>query len=356
MQALALVFGTRPEIIKLAPVIYAARDAGRDVLLFHTNQHYDHALDAVFFEELGLPPVTANLGVGSGTQAEQLAKALVALEPLCLEHNPSHVIVQGDTNAVLAGALVASKLHIPVAHVEAGLRSHDRTMPEEVNRIITDHVSSVLFPPTEDCRQNLLAEGISADLIHVVGNTIVDAVAIAKDRARALNVLSSLELSPKHYLLATLHRPSNVDTEEALRACLTLIDQVATAAQMPAVLPIHPRTKHKLEQFSLQIPSSIRIIEPQGYLSMISLIEQARCVLTDSGGIQEESCILQTPCLTLRDTTERPETVEVGASILVHHNSALALEAFSRIPATGGWLNPFGDGSSGKQIVSLLAQ
>lgn len=352
MTHLALVFGTRPEIIKLAPVIRAAKVAGIQTTLIHTNQHYSRELDAVFFEELELPAPNYNLEVGSGTQAQQTAKCMERLEPILLEIAPSYVVVQGDTNAVLAGALTASKLNIPVAHIEAGLRSYDRAMPEEINRIITDHISTQLFPPTQPCADTLVREGISTLTIHTVGNTIVDAVLQGKELAKSV-IPSDFGVEAGRYLLCTLHRPSNVDTKESLAACLTVVRAVQQETGLPVLFPAHPRTKGNLARFSLTLPEDVVIMDPVGYRAMIWLQQNARMILTDSGGIQEEACILGTPCVTLRDTTERPETVSVGASILAHHDTELALKGLQI--TRDSWENPFGDGTAGEQIVAILS-
>lgn len=355
MKPLAFVLGTRPEIIKTAPAIHAATAAGIPFVLIHTNQHYSAELDTVFFKDLSLDPPAHNLQVGAGTQSEQTARMIERLEPLLREIDPAWVIVQGDTNSVLAGALVASKLTIPVAHIEAGLRSYDRTMPEEINRIVTDHISSAHFPPTPACAKTLKSEGIAESSIHTVGNTVVDAV--LQNAARCTEAgLKQFQLNPQGYVLLTLHRPSNVDAKEDLEAVFSALEEVSPQLQVPFVLPIHPRTKGALEKHSIQVPGCVQIIDPVGYLEMLTLQKFAAYIFTDSGGIQEEACILTTPCLTLRENTERPETVEVGANVLVGRDPQKMRAALDHFAHKKTWENPFGDGTAGEQIIQILSK
>lgn len=354
MSAIAIVLGTRPEIIKIWSLVEAAHKAKVTVEIYHTNQHYDAAMDANFFEELGLPAPAVNLHVGSGSHGVQTAKMLQGLEQAFLERRPGVVVVQGDTNSVLAGALAAAKLGIPVAHVEAGLRSFDRAMPEELNRIMTDHISDYLFPPTQLQHQLLIKEGIDAAKVHVVGNTIVDAVGLGVARAVKLNRRQELGL-PDSYLLLTCHRPSNTDSEASFLAILQAAQELARSYGMPVYFPMHPRLAAKralVDKFP-----EIHCIAPLGYLDMLTYTQHARLVLTDSGGIQEEACILQTKCLVLRTTTERPETLEVGGAELVAEVTLPAIlaahEALKNREVT--WRNPFGDGRAGERIISVLA-
>ncbi|ASJ12268.1 non-hydrolyzing UDP-N-acetylglucosamine 2-epimerase [Thermococcus thioreducens] len=359
----AFVFGTRPEIIKLAPVIRAFIERSVEPLLIHTGQHYDYEMSAVFLEELELPPIDYHLEVGSGSQAEQTGKAMINIERVLMKEKPDVTLVQGDTNTVLAGALAAVKLKIPVAHVEAGLRSFDRTMPEEINRILADHASEVLFAPTEEAGKNLEREGITEG-VYVVGNTIVDAVLQNAEVAeRKSDVLGRFDLKPKKYILITAHRAENTDSRENL----TKLVEILEALPMRAIYPMHPRTKNRLKEFGLweRINSieNLTITKPLGYLDFLKLEKSAFAIMTDSGGIQEESIILNVPCLTLRYNTERPETVKAGGNILVglekervlrYLNKLLEDEEFYLKMANAP--NPFGDGKAGERIAEILLE
>jgi UDP-N-acetylglucosamine 2-epimerase (non-hydrolysing) len=304
-----LVASTRPEVIKLSPVMRALEKHGLDYLFVTTGQHYDYALFEGFIRDLGLREPDCNIRVGSGSQAYQTSRALVALEKLMIKKKPSVVIVEGDTNSVLSSALAAVKLCIPVAHVEAGLRSHDKNMPEEVNRIVADHCSELLFAPTETAGLNLINEGIMPGKIFIVGNTIVDAT------------LNNLEVAKRKgvrkfhgdYLVLTLHRAENVDDKGRLKGIIEAVDSLGEKV----VFPAHPRTVKRLEDFGLGEMRNIHIIEPLGYLEFLMLLSRAKAVLTDSGGIQEEALVLKVPCFTLRTTTERPESVETGGNMIV---------------------------------------
>jgi UDP-N-acetylglucosamine 2-epimerase (non-hydrolysing) len=351
---ICFILGTRPEIIKLSPVIRECVSQKIDHFIIHSNQHYSENMDAIFFKELELEPPKYNLNVGSGLHGEMTGKILTGVEKILLEEKPDWILVQGDTNTVIAGALAASKINIKVGHIEAGLRSYDRTMPEETNRIITDHISDALFCPTQKQADIVLNEGINKNNIFVTGNTIVDAV------------FQNLKLIEKHseishyqtekYFLLTSHRPSNVDSKENLSELLEAITDISIKHNVPVYFPIHPRTKKQIELFNIKINTNcIKLMEPVGYLEMLALEKNAQLIFTDSGGIQEEACILQVPSLTLRENTERPETVEVGATILVGHNKQkilLATEKIINIPRT--WSNPFGDGLTAKNIINLL--
>ncbi|BAD85419.1 UDP-N-acetylglucosamine 2-epimerase [Thermococcus kodakarensis KOD1] len=357
----ALVFGTRPEIIKLAPVVRAFLEMGIKPLLIHTGQHYDYEMSRIFLEELELPPIDYHLEVGSGTQAEQTGKAMIKIEKVLMEERPDVTLVQGDTNTVLAGALASVKLKIPVAHVEAGLRSFDRTMPEEINRILADHASEVLFPPTEEARKNLEREGITEN-VYVVGNTIVDAVLqnslVAEKKS---DVLERLDLKPKEYILITAHRAENTDSWENL----TRLVEILESLPMMAVYPIHPRTEGRLKRFGLweRVASIENLIltKPLGYLDFLRLEKNAFAVMTDSGGVQEEAIILDVPCLTLRYNTERPETVKAGGNILVGLERERVLRYLQRLIEDRDFYekmakapNPFGDGKAGEKIAKIL--
>ena len=357
----AFVFGTRPEIIKLAPVVRAFDELGVESLLIHTGQHYDYEMSRVFLEELGLDGIDHHLEVGSGTQAEQTGRAMMEIERVLMNEKPDVTLVQGDTNTVLAGALASVKLGIPVAHVEAGLRSFDRTMPEEINRILADHASEVLFAPTEEARENLEREGIMEN-VYVVGNTVVDAVLQNSELAeKKSNVLERLDLKPRGYILVTAHRAENTDRRENLEKLVEILENLP----IKAVYPMHPRTRGKLREFGLmgrvEAIENLMITKPLGYLDFLRLERNARLIMTDSGGIQEEAIILNVPCLTLRYNTERPETVKAGGNVLVgleldrvlHYvDRLLADEGFYRMMATAP--NPFGDGKAGERIAKVL--
>jgi UDP-N-acetylglucosamine 2-epimerase (non-hydrolysing) len=352
---LAIILGTRPEIIKMSPIIRECEKQNLDYFIFHTGQHYSYELDKVFFDELDLPYPKYNIEIGSGTHAEETGKALIGIERVLMNEKPDAVLVEGDTNTVLAGALAASKLHIKVGHVEAGLRSGDRNMPEEINRILTDHCSDYLFAPTEKAKEILLAENIPPEKIFVTGNTIVDAVyqhlSISEER---VNPLHDLELTPKEYFLVTAHRQENVDVKERLKSILNGLELVRDEFSLPIIYPIHPRTSKRIKEFGLKV-NGINLINPSGYLEFLQLEAKAKLVLTDSGGIQEETCILGVPCVTLRDNTERPETLEVGSNILVGTDSEKMLNRVEKmLTRDNNWKNPFGNGTAGLKIVDIL--
>jgi len=352
---LAIVLGTRPEIIKMSPVIRECETRGVDYFVLHTGQHYSHNLDSIFFEELELPAPRYNLHVGSGTHAQETARMLTGIEDVLLKEQPEVVLVEGDTNTVLAGALAAAKLHIKVAHVEAGLRSFDRRMPEEINRVLTDHISDFLFAPTKKAQEMLLAEGILQERIFITGNTIVDAVHQSLEISkRSSDVLERLSLDAGVYLLITAHREENVDVRERFRGILEGLELVYRELDLPVVYPIHPRTAKRIKEFGLKVPEGVEVIEPLGFLDFLQLESSARLVLTDSGGVQEESCILGVPCITLRDNTERPETLEVGANVLAGTQPESIMKAAKEMLNRKGWSNPFGDGRAGERIVEVV--
>lgn len=351
-----IVLGTRPEIIKLAPVIREYQKRGIDFKILHTNQHYTYEMDRLFFKELNLPEPDINLNVGSGTQGEQSGKMLIRIEKKVLEDKPGLIIVQGDTNTVMAGALVGVKLHIHVAHVEAGLRSFDRTMPEEINRIVADHSSDILLAPTEVAKQNLLAEGISRDFIHVTGNTIVDAT-LQHLKYIDKSVMDRLGLKEGEYFLSTFHRAENVDNRDRLTSILGGLKAAADRYEIPVVVPMHPRTEKMIEHFGLHLPDNMLVTDPVGYLEFLALEKWARAILTDSGGLQEEASILRVPCVTLRDNTERPETVDSGANIVAGVKkdsiiSALADILTRHMPEK----NPYGDGTASRKILDIIEE
>ena len=308
-----LVAGARPNFMKIKPVLDALERRGVETILVHTGQHYDPQMSDVFFDELGIRKPDHSLGVGSGTHAEQTARVMTAFEPLLDALTPDVVVVVGDVNSTLACAIVAAKAVIPVAHVEAGLRSRDWTMPEEVNRVVTDRLSTYLLAPSPDGVDNLKAEGEPDEEIFLVGNVMVDTLLTNLDRARARPILNDLELTPNRYGLITLHRPATVDVPHILEPLVTVLAELSAAC--PLVFPVHPRTRRQLD--ALHLPDTLRLTEPLGYLDFIALEASARIVLTDSGGVQEETTVLGVPCLTLRDNTERPITIEEGTNQLV---------------------------------------
>ncbi len=358
MVKFSVVLGTRPEIIKLSSIIRLLYSNNDDFFIVHSGQHYSYSLDKIFFEELDLPLPKYNLDVGSGSHAVMTSKIMVGLEKIFLYEKPDFVIVQGDTNTVLSAALVASKLFIPVVHVEAGLRSFDNSMPEEINRIVTDHISSFLFPPTVESKNLLLKENISEDKIFVVGNTIVDAVfenSVIADRK--VNILEDLDLESKKYFLLTMHRPGNVDFKENIENIFLGLKKVYEKFNFPFIFPIHPRTKNNILKFKIKIPSFIKVIDPVGFLEFLQLEKNARMIFTDSGGVQEEACILKVPCVTLRFNTERPETLKVKSNILVGNDPNKIFEGSKvMFEKNSSWNNPFGEGDSGKKIISILKE
>jgi UDP-N-acetylglucosamine 2-epimerase (non-hydrolysing) len=353
---LAVVLGTRPEIIKMSSTIRECASRGLDYFVVDTGQHYDHELSRVFFETLQLPPPRYQLHVGSGTHGQQTGRLLMETEQVLIAERPDTVLVQGDTNTVLAGALAASKLGIRVGHVEAGLRSLDRTMPEETNRILTDHLSDMLFAPTPEAVENLIEEGIPVGMIFMTGNTIVDALVqhleIARKESRILN---HFHLSKQQYLLSTVHRPENVDCRDRLVAILQSFAVVCSRFGLPLIIPMHPRTRKMLHAFDLGMPAQVLAVEPMGYLDFLQLQSNAAMILTDSGGVQEEACILRVPCVTLRNNTERPETVRVGANMVAGVQPEMVVTCAERMYSVPrDWPNPFGDGRSFCRILDAV--
>lgn len=345
------VVGARPQFVKAAPVSRAIRARGQEILV-HTGQHYDQSMSDIFFEELQIPHPEYHLHVGSKSHGAQTGEMLTKVEEVLLKEKPDVLLVYGDTNSTLAGALAAAKLHIPVAHVEAGLRSFNRRMPEEVNRVLTDHVSRWLFCPTETAVKHLRSEGVTAG-VHLVGDVMLDVVnfnsKLANERSQVLN---HLEIPPKSYILVTLHRAENTDDPTRLAAIVSALNEL----EITAILPLHPRTVGKLDQFGLKITNpNVRVIPPVGYLDMLQLEVHASKILTDSGGVQKEAFFAQVPCITMRDETEWTETVELGTNVLVGADSVKILETvqqftvdFSQVPAA------FGDGTTATQIVDIL--
>jgi UDP-N-acetylglucosamine 2-epimerase (non-hydrolysing) len=341
--------------MKMAPVVAALTEAGSRPLLVHTGQHYDQAMSQVFFDQLGMPTPDIHLEVGSDTHARQTARIMTAFEPVLLEHRPDWVVVAGDVNSTVATGLVAAKLEVPVAHVEAGLRSFDRTMPEEINRVLTDHLSDLLFTTEESGNLNLQREGIPDERVAFVGNCMVDSLRTHVEAAIAQEPWQKLGLTPGGYALMTLHRPSNVDDPETLRSLISTASRIAE--ELPVVFPLHPRTRQRLDDLGLAAPAGLRLEPPLPYLSFLGLMARARCVLTDSGGIQEETTALSVPCLTLRWNTERPSTVDTGTNRLVGTEKSKILAAFDDILGERwqqGEIPPLWDGRAGERIAERL--
>lgn len=354
----SFVLGTRPEIIKLAPVIQECHRRGVDTHVIHTGQHYSDSLDAVFFRQLGLSPPDANLEVGSDDHGAQTGAMLAGIEEELHDIEPAVVFVQGDTNSTLAGALVGSKMDVDVAHVEAGLRSFDDDMPEETNRVIIDHISDHLFPPTEETAALLRNEGISEDRITVTGNTVVDAVQTYDDRAASESrILSELGLTEGQFDLLTAHRVETVDDRDAFERILSGVSRASAQADQEVIYPIHPRAEDRLEEFGIAVPARIRLVEPLGFFDFLRLESTADVVFTDSGGVQEETSILGTPCVTLRYGTERPETAFVGANCVAGREpSAIVAAATQMRGKAGDWKTPFGDGTAAVQILDTIPE
>ncbi len=354
---ISIVLGTRPEIIKFSPVIRECERLGLNFFVLHTGQHYSYNMDRVFFEQLELPEAEYNLDVGSGSHAEQTGEMLMGIESVLREEEPDVVLVEGDTNTVLAGALAAAKLGIRVGHVEAGLRSYDCEMPEEVNRVLADHCSDLLFAPTEKSRQILLGEGVSGEKVFVTGNTVVDAVyqnfKIAKRKG---DVHGCLGVDGDGYFLVTVHRQENVDDEKRFRGILEGLEMVHKEFGAQVVYPIHPRARKQLSVFDLET-NGIILTEPLDYLAFLQVESRAKLVFTDSGGVQEEACVLKVPCVTLRYNTERPETLEVGANVLAGTEPIEIVDKAKCMLNNGNsWENPFGDGKAAMRIVDVLRE
>lgn len=351
------VIGARPQFIKAAAVSRVLRKDYTEILV-HTGQHYDQNMSDIFFEELEIPKPDYNLGIGSASHGAQTGRMLEVVESVLLKESPDWVLVYGDTNSTLAGALAAVKLHIPVAHVEAGLRSHNRRMPEEINRVLTDHSADMLFAPTLTAVENLRREGIPENKIYLVGDVMYDAALYYGTRAEQIsNILDKLELEPGKYILATVHRAENTDDPARLKA---IFEGLARAArELPVVLPLHPRTRAALEQEELleKVTDFIKIIKPVGYLDMVMLEKNARLVATDSGGVQKEAFFYRVPCVTLREETEWVELVELGWNRLVPPLSpSVVVEGIYSALETPRGLEgqPYGDGRSAERIVRHL--
>jgi UDP-N-acetylglucosamine 2-epimerase (non-hydrolysing) len=360
------VVGARPNFMKMAPLVEAmkAYPAIRS-LLIHTGQHYDTNMSKLFFDDLALPTPDVYLEVGSGSHAQQTAKIMIEMEKVLLREQPDLTLVVGDVNSTIACALTSVKLGVPVAHVESGLRSYDRTMPEEINRVLTDAISTYLFTTERGAATNLLKEGIPCDRIFFVGNVMIDSLLKNLEKAHTSTVLADLRLIPHRYALLTLHRPSNVDDKASYARLLEAISRVQD--ELPVVYPVHPRTRRKILEFKLeeQYPflsagsASFRMVEPQGYLDFLQLMRNARLVLTDSGGVQEETTVLGVPCITMRENTERPVTVSEGTNVLVGTDTeAIVRESMKVLEGKvhAGRVPELWDGKAANRIVAILAE
>jgi UDP-N-acetylglucosamine 2-epimerase (non-hydrolysing) len=351
------VVGARPNFMKIAPVMEAlSRHKGVTQRLVHTGQHYDEKMAGIFFEQLGLPRPDRDLEVGSGTQAEQTAAVMVKFERVLDEERPDMVVVVGDVNSTLAATLVAAKAGVPVAHVEAGLRSFDLTMPEEINRMVTDRLARILLTPSRDADENLRKEGVDEGRIHFVGNVMIDTLLRHRARAPWGEVSGRLSLGDRGYSVLTLHRPANVDAADALARILSRIEPVA--AEYPVVFPVHPRTARRMKESGIEPPAgSVKLVEPLGYLEFLALMDHAALVLTDSGGIQEETTVLGVPCFTLRDNTERPVTITQGTNTLVGADAgglARAYETFRSGARPAAQIPEFWDGRARERVADVL--
>ena len=343
---LASIVGARPQFIKLAPVSRALRQAHKEIVI-HTGQHYDYRMSALFFDELAIPSPDYHLEIGSGFHGAQTGRMLEAVEQVLMKERPDWVIVYGDTNSTLAGALAAAKLRIPLAHVEAGLRSFNRAMPEEVNRVVTDHLSDRLFCPTRTACQHVNNEGITQG-VEIVGDVMYDILLQVRSKidTRAQVLLPTLGITPQSYMLVTVHRAANTDDAEPLRRIAHALNKL----EMPVVFPVHPRTLACLERFDIALSKHIRLIEPVGYVDMLALERAAYRILTDSGGVQKEAFLLGVPCVTLREETEWPETVVAGWNVLVGNRWEAIVKAVDLPWPNQPEQNPFGDGAAAKRI------
>lgn len=356
------VVGARPNFMKIAPIMAAYGEASNiEPMLVHTGQHYDERMSDLFFRQLGIPQPDINLGIGSGSHAVQTAAIMQAFEQVVLDHKPDALLVVGDVNSTIACGLVAVKMGVKLIHVEAGLRSFDRSMPEEVNRLLTDSISDLLFCTEQSGIDNLRNEGVADKKVFLVGNVMIDTLLKNRDRADESTILTDEHLTSKGYAVLTLHRPSNVDNPEVLGRLLDALEVVQ--ADMPVIFPIHPRTRKNLAESPLgkrlETMTNIRLLDPIGYLDFLKLMAEARLVLTDSGGIQEETTILKVPCLTLRENTERPVTASIGSSEVVGTDTQKILAAY-RLVTDGNWrkpeIPPLWDGKAATRIVEIIAR
>lgn len=348
----AVLVGTRPELIKIAPALCALEKRSIRYLFIHSNQHYSEELDKKIISDLQIRKPDVNLGVGSSSQGEQTANILTGMDKILQRYTPKILLVHGDTNTTLGGALSAKKMHVPVAHIEAGLRSFDLEMPEEVNRTLTDHISTVLFAPTRQAKINLLKEGISKN-VFVTGNTIADAVRIYAPLIAKSGVLEKQKIVRDQYILATAHRPENVDSESRLEKLMRVFSHAGTYRSQEILWPIHPRTQKNIQRYHIAIPRNIHVIRAVGYIDMLALLSNASLVITDSGGIQEEAYILHRPLITVRSSTERPETMSANFLVdLSREKMTKALRAYKS--RTIRWHPAFGDGKASERIVDII--
>ncbi|OGW77855.1 MAG: UDP-N-acetylglucosamine 2-epimerase [Omnitrophica bacterium RIFCSPHIGHO2_02_FULL_46_20] len=362
------ILGTRPEIIKLSPLIRLCQNKRVPFKIIHSGQHYSYAMDRVFFSELKLPMPDYRLDIRSKAphmQGEHTGRMLIEIEKILLKDMPKAVIVQGDTNTALAGAMTAEKIsttksytgfEIKVAHVEAGLRSYDRSMPEEINRFLVDHISDFLFVPTAIQKNIVLKEGVPSDNVFVTGNTIVDAVRANLALAgKKKAFLSKIGVKKGNFILLTLHRQENVDSEKTFRRICRGINLVTEKLGMSVVFPVHPRTEKKIRAFDIEFHNNVKVLRPLDFLTFLYAESTASLILTDSGGVQEEACMLKVPCVTLRDNTERPETIKVGANIISGRDPDEILKAsLKMIEVRRDWPNPFGDGKASSRMLDIL--
>ena len=357
---LMLIAGARPNFMKIAPLTREITlQSAIDPVLVHTGQHYDEKMSELFFRQLGLPEPDINLGVGSGSHAAQTANLMARFEPVLLEHKPDAVLVVGDVNSTIACGLVAVKLGVKLIHVEAGLRSCDRSMPEEINRILTDAISDLLFCTEQAGVDNLLREGVEPARVHLVGNVMIDTLLQNRERFAESPILEQLGLEPERYAVITLHRPSNVDDPGIFRGLLEAIDVLQS--DQPVVFPVHPRTRARLIEFGLGdrtgAMAGLHLVDPVGYLDFQRLVSAARVVLTDSGGIQEETTVLGVPCLTLRENTERPVTISNGSNHLVGTCPANIIAAYREVmqgPVRVSRIPPLWDGKAAERIIGII--
>ncbi len=357
MYKVLSVVGARPNFMKVAPIHRAlSKKSNIESVICHTGQHYDQKMSKVFFEDLEMPVPHIYLGIGGGSHAEQTGKVMMAFEKEVLELKPDLILVVGDVNSTLACSIVAKKLHIPVVHVEAGLRSFDREMPEEINRLVTDSISDMFFVTEDSGYQHLMEDGVDKSKVHFTGNVMIDSLVHFKEKAALSPVLADNNLTPQNYLLVTLHRPSNVDSLENL----TLLSEILNAAaeRIKVVFPIHPRTLNNLKKHNLSLDSeNIILLEPQGYLDFLQLMQNAKGLLTDSGGIQEETTFLNIPCLTLRENTERPVTIELGTNVLLPLDKNLIMENLDKIIDNNwkqGQIPKMWDGKAAERMADII--
>jgi len=351
------VVGARPNFMKVSPVLRALQSRGEfDQTLVNTGQHYDENMVQVFFDELDIPLPDVNLEVGSGTHAQQTARIMIQFEETVLEYEPNLVLVYGDVNSTVAAALVCSKVGIPVGHVEAGLRSFDRSMPEEINRVITDRISDILFTPSEDGDINLANEGVSKERVHRVGNVMIDTLVRLLPRAKGRSIRSRLGIADTDpYAVVTLHRPSNVDGDTRLASLMSALGDIAEMVDV--VFPVHPRTRRRIDSLAIDAPPRVRLVGPLGYLDFLALQQDAAVVVTDSGGIQEETTYLGVPCLTLRENTERPVTITLGTNTLVGTDPDHLPREVTRVLDGDGEetsIPALWDGRAGERIATVL--